>query len=466
MGQFALLQLPSPLRGNAIFIQNDGPTHFEGCPVIDLRTFCAVAPPAETVIYAARDPQLLAALAAIGQSRVLDIRPIFESSTRRQAGVLSSKLAVVSTVPRSGTFRMRYFFYALNETLKGSPPPSAHKLYLYHLSQWTNPDSRYHLGHVFQFLEVDELRIGHFMPPGALATLSTNEAVASHFDKRAANFRRACEQFPCLAATSFPFREPNFEPPYVGVPAPHTRFALLARDIIDQLISMICIFEMSVHRLRRSGPVSWTLTKIATLSTGRFRPFVLHLLDGLMPIIMQRALASDKMVVDIIVEEGHLDSMIIDFALQTYGCDCVEAQRDRNVCAKRFSYDDMMCDERHFFANLLGFLRSGPMSAVEEACVEIARVRTSQEATLRMEQCLGHPISHNERILDIFDGDSHLTSGANRRDVYGLRAAVATRVQHHASAIRSKYDSVLSEFCAGSPSFRSTSTRRAETQGS
>jgi hypothetical protein len=50
MGQFALSQLSAPLRTQAIFIQNAGPPRFEGRPVIDMRTFCAIALPAEIVI--------------------------------------------------------------------------------------------------------------------------------------------------------------------------------------------------------------------------------------------------------------------------------------------------------------------------------------------------------------------------------------------------------------------------------
>jgi hypothetical protein len=452
MGRYARSQLASGARDLVTFVSNSGARTFDGRPVIDIRAFCASAPAGEPVIYATRDTSTLTALIAANQAHVIDIRELFASefhiSDRAQGA--PARLAVVSTVPRSGTYRLRYFFYALNEILNERiSNPSPHKLFAYQSSNWEDPHSRYHLSNVYKFLDIDDLRIGHHVPPGALARLSAHPTVERLFRAKAQRFSSACARYPSLAVTSCTMRPLQLEPNLSINRNYHVKYAFVVRDIIEQITSMLSIYELVIPGLMRMGAEHWSVEQYIHHCHGYFRPFALFLLDGQMPLVLQKAIGDHKPFVDVVLESGHLSSLIFDYALQTYSAEYFQTHAAPGIEVRTFHYEKMLEDSSLFLLELMSFLRGTPLTDSERFRVSQAGRITDKKDLRKMENELGHSLSYSERLARMLSSDSHMTDIADScGDFQRARELVASRIRNREGFVRTKLAEVVADLRA------------------
>lgn len=448
---FALSHLSNAARARTTLVDDIDATTAHGRPVLSFRQFCASVESTQPVILATDDKRWLPLVCGTRQSHVLDIREFFVSWSfhTQEAPRADSKQAVISTIPRSGTYRIRYFLFALNELLKGrTSDVSPHKLFLSRISDWANPNSPYYLAHALQFLRCSGLQAGHFVPPGALCALSNNTAVARIQEIRATRFAEACRQYPALGAVSHPVRPWRIEP---GVPtggrSARSRYVLVARNIIEQIVSMLTYYELMVPICRRLGADKWSMSEYVDHCFNRCRAFVFSGLGGLVPIVLQRAVDLRRSVADIVLESGLVESLIVDYALQSHSARYFEQRPSGRLTAKVFLYDDMRADESEFFARFVTFLRDAELDAAERALVERARALTDKERARNAELELGHSLSFIEGLQNVFRMDTHMTDVVmEQSDIRGIRMAVRSKVLRHRDSILRRFVRLMSEF--------------------
>jgi hypothetical protein len=454
MARYARSQLAPQYRDGVTFIDRSlESASFDGRPRIGFRQFCANAQPQEPILYATEDTLLLGALVAAGQRSIVDVREFFASCchARHTLSPAEARLAVVSTVPRSGTNRIRYFLFALNEIRRGSPTCiDARQLFLYQTQGWGSLQSRYRLTRVLEFLNVDIARIGHYVPPGAMAALSANETFEALQRQKLERFARACVTNPYLAGISFPIRPLRIEPDLPTHKTYKIRYAFVARDIIPQIISMLSIYELGRLQLRARGAQGWSLHEYVRRCYGHFRPFVFSALDGVIPLILQKSISQSRSFVDVVVEDGYLVSMIADFALQTYACEHFEDGCSPNLQARSYSYDLMVDDPLRFFERLVTFLRNDSLDAREQLQIEQACALTSRERVIEMERQLGHALSHSDRVTNLLNLDSHITDSESiAPEVRDARLIVSARIWAEERFVRERLAAILSSMKTG-----------------
>ena len=195
MGRYACQHLSPAVAAKVQLVSSAAEKHEQHPSAITLRKFCECASPSDSVLFASPDTSQQALLAAFRQAHVLDTRELYRSERFRGQGNPSrdAVTAVISTIPRSGTFRIRYCLFALNEILRTrARHVTPEKLYLYHLADWSNPRSPYYTRQLLELLMATSLRIGHYVPPGALAVLAHHPVAKALQADRVRAFRNAC----------------------------------------------------------------------------------------------------------------------------------------------------------------------------------------------------------------------------------------------------------------------------------
>jgi hypothetical protein len=451
MAKFALSYLTPAAQSRTTFVDDgSGPLAF-GLPVIDLRRFCAEVAREKPVILATDKGNCLAALLGIRQSHILDVREFYFSCQYRAVAECRphSKLLVISTIPRSGTFRIRYFLFALNEVLQGrSTELTPHKLFLYRTSDWSCPESPYYLAHVMRFLRTDAIQSGHFVPPGALSALSVNASVARAYAARAARFAKTCRQFPELGVVSHPIRPWRIEPSFrYDGSFVETRYALVGRNILDQMISMLTYYELMVPICRNNGAHRWSIEKFIELCFNKCRAFVFSGLDGTVPVILYRAVRLRESVTDIVIESGVVDSLIVDYALQAFALERSQKQPSLRLVAKAFSYDDMIDHEEQFFNKFVSFLRGAELDAADRKVVANACRVTNKQELRKAESILGHSLSFANGLEGVFRSDTHMTDVYQEHpDIGAIRTAVRSKVMRHGKLILRRFLGLMKAF--------------------
>jgi hypothetical protein len=451
---FALSHLSDSARARTTLVDDIDAPAAHGRPVLNFRQFCASVDPTQPVILATDDKRWLSMLCGARQSHILDIREFFLSwsfHAQEVPRVDVAQQAVISTIPRSGTYRIRYFLFALNELLKGhAAEPSPHRLFLYRISDWANAGSPYYLSHALQFLRCGGLQAGHFVPPGALCFLSNNDAVARIQEIRAARFAASCREYPALGAVSHPVRPWRIEPcaPTDGRSA-RSRYVLVARNIVDQIVSMLTYYELMVPICRRLGARNWSMTDYVDHCFNRCRAFVFSGLGGIVPLVLQRAVELGRSVADLALEGGLVESLIIDYALQTYSARFFEQRPSDRLIAKVFLYDEMRADEAGFFSRFVTYLRNAELDSEERALVERARVLTDKDRARNAELELGHSLSFIDGLQNVFRMDTHMTDVAmEQNDIRAVRMAVRSKVLRHRNSIIRRFVGLMTEFQA------------------
>lgn len=454
IARYARSQLRSYYRDRVTFVdRRHDVREFDGRPLISFRTFCRNSVAGSVVIFATEDSSMLAGLVAAGQKLILDVREYFASErhARRDSASCNARLAVISTVPRSGTYRLSFFLYALNEyRARGIRQLDARKLFLYQLSAWGNPSSSYHLKHVFELLRADTVRLGHYMPLGALSSLSNNPAVVKVQQRKQQRFQSACSAVPCLSSISFPTRPLHMEPHAPVNRNWETRYALIARDVLDQISSILTLYELIASKLRERGAVRWSTHEYVRHCYGHFRPFVFSGIDGQVPLLFAKSIGRGTRFVDVVIEEGHLRSLVEDYALQTYACEFFERYPCASIRAKAFSYDAMINAPDTFFLDLTSFLRGNSLTAQDERAIQRAYTATNRAQMREMEKKLGHGLSYSDRVAQLAAVESHMTDeGGDSHNIAETKRFVISKVREQEVLIRALLAETLSAMRAG-----------------
>jgi hypothetical protein len=453
LASFAFALLRDDIRAQVTFISGDTGGQLHGRPIISLREFCANVHRDEGVILATYNHAVLVTMLAINQSHILDVRDLCASEdfAKGQSSPSVARLTVISVIPRSGTFRTMYFLFALNEILKGSAKSlCAHRLYAYRLGQWVDPASPYNLSKAFIFLNTDNFRLGHHVPPGSLALLSDNPAAVRLQLQRVARFSEACERHPCLSVLSHPLRPWLIEPILSGNVGYGMRFALIGRNVEDQITSILALYELLAANFKRQGAKRWMLADYVSRCTNRLRAFVLFSLDGLSPLIFEKALRRNVSFTDVVLDDGYLDSLILDYALQRFSCGQLEDPGTPTISARTFDYDEMIRDEGLYFLDLVSFLRGAPLDSSQQEIVWRAVEATNRTATRRIEADLGHSLSYHAGLEWGYETETHMTEGhIEGSDIETCRATVASKIRRMSDYIHKRLAQIMSDLAHG-----------------
>lgn len=384
-------------KGRIIFVEDTGKETFLGRPIISFRQFLAAATPNESVVLAADDTHVLSSLLSLGHGHILDVRALFQSACHYESVQSRSEARqlVISTVPRGGRHRVIYFLIALNEVLKGRIDSlNPHFATLSRTSGWNNRMSPYYLRETHTFLKADDIQVGHFIPPGSLAMMSMNAAVAREHSKSAARFLETCEREENLSLLAISRHQGALEP-RSPPNANHlkTRYAHISRDIVDQLSSILTSYELLALELRRAGAVAWTLADYVDRCRNDLSPSAFGVLHGHIPLVLKDAITSGKSFTDVTLANGLFDSLIVDYALQESYLDFCVLRPSERLQAKLFHYELLNETDVVFFKELVTFARSASLSAQEAASVETATMLTNRRWALRSETELGHSLS-------------------------------------------------------------------------
>lgn len=439
--------LPAHIQNQITFVDLLGRQSFDGRPAIGIREFIRRSTPDEPVIYAVDGIPVLPVLIFARQACVLSASVFARSHyhATKPARGRASRLGVISTTPRSGTHRIMYFWYALNEILRNPRQiPSAHKLYLYYRSANTRPDSYYYLYDVYKFLGIDSLHSGHFVPPGSLSLAGANPALACLHSNRWQNYIRCVAAHPDLhvmSHTEVGAVEPDL--PYGN--NSRVRYAFVVRSIVDQITSVVTVYEKMSRALRCRGAENWSLSDyIANIDS---QPFGLTCnLDWQLPVVLQQAIVEDKTVAEIILRDGYLFSLIRDYSWQCHSAQPHECTLAPCINACTFAYEDMIRDESRFFRELVSFIVGNTLSAFQIDRIEQARHLTA--GNRKLERALGHSLSYSDYISNPIRRESHMTDLGSEDD-RGCRAAVVAALEPHRDRIKGIFDDMRTSLQSG-----------------
>ena len=426
-------------QANITFVDLSNTVSVGDKPVIGMREFLARSLASDPVIYAADNLIELSLLTAAGQQDVLTVSEYvlshFHGTSLQKQGL--SRLAFVSTMPRAGTHRILYFFFALNEILKNpSRMPDPLKLYLYYRADSFANDSPYCLNHVWDFLNVDRLQTAHLIPPASLAAQSTNPVLAQwHYDWWQ-NYADLCCREPALAGITHYVRA--FEP-FLGYGKTYqTRCAFVSRDIITQIISILTTYELMVTTLRNNHVEDWSLHNYVDYCI--IQPKWSYQLDSILPLILYRTISEKKTITDILFNEGYIDNLIFDYAWRLFSVQSCVDNPSTTLVARIFHYEDLIREEQRFFCGLIEFLRGSPLEENEIRQVDRARVTTGRDQ--HIEAKLGHSLSYLEGATTPISLESHMTDISSRENA---RNAVASKVLFHRPSIQRKLVKALQD---------------------
>lgn len=451
-----LRQMPRDLRRAVRIVDTDEVAGQSPDGVLGFRAFCATVSRECPVVYASEDNRLLRGLISVGQARIFDARDFVRSvrfvSQKAKCSV-RRPMAVIGTIPRSGTFRINSFLFALNERLGNSATAiSAHKLYLYHVSGWRSPGSPYRISRTFSAFKAVDVRVGHHLPPGSLALVGQNAYLATLFEGRTSRYLEGCRRHPALAEISHTMRPRLFEPVHSAERPAGVRYALVAREVVNQLVSVLTLYESLLSKCRERVSRRGSLNAYVLHCHERLRAFALFSFDGHIPLMLQQAVARDITFVDVVLSNGYLESAIVDYAIQLYCAARVERQMGQDLCGRVFSYERMVENERRFFLDFVEYFRGEALSESEGRTVEMAVQDTNHAAIQMIERELGHSLSYRPGLERVYEMRSHLTSGnATFPEIQARREGVAARVQGVAEWIRTRLANVLSNLHASEP---------------
>jgi hypothetical protein len=227
----------------------------------------------------------------------------------------------------------------------------------------------------------------------------------------------------------------------------HVKYAFVVRDVIEQISSMLSLYEQVIPVLMRMGAEGWSVEQYVHHCHGYFRPYALFLLDGQMPLLLHKAISERKPFVDVVLESGsHLDSLIFDYALQKYAAEYFETNPAPGIEVRTFFYEKMLEDSALFLVDLVSFLRGTPLTDSERFRVSQAGGITDKEGLRRMENELGHSLSYSERLARMLSSDSHMTDVADGGgDFQCARELVASRIRNRESFVRKKLAEVVAD---------------------
>jgi hypothetical protein len=144
-----------------------------------------------------------------------------------------------------------------------------------------------------------------------------------------------------------------------------------------------------------------------------------------------------------------VESLIIDYALQSYSTRFFEQRPSDRLVAKVFLYDEMCADEADFFSRLVTYLRDAELDSEERALVERARVLTGKDRARNAELELGHSLSFIDGLQNVFRMDTHMTDVAmEQNDIRAVRMAVRSKVLRHRNSIIRRFVGLMTEFQA------------------
>ncbi len=448
-GSYVLSQLDPAVRGRIVFVDLNLRGTFDGRPVIDWRTFAATTDADSPVIHCSDDPRTVALLVALGHRRVLwasalmrSRRALMPKPTRQ-----TTPMAILSTVPRSGTHRIMYLFYALNEILRNlGRVPSPHKLYQYHVSNRISAEthsslrgSPYRLAELFDLLGVEEFSWGHFIPPGSLATFGDQSEISAMLSERWMSYAEASRAHAELGRMSHDFSS-GYEPLQAYEKRYQTRYALVARGLLDQLTSQVTIYELMKQSIEQLGGREWPLARY--VEHLRQQPFG-YWVNYQLPLILRQAVLERQSVADIVLREPHRTTLVFEYALPLHAATHFERHPTESLRARVFSYEAMMQDESRFFHDLITFLRGGRQldEAIREK-IEQARRLSGESASI--EASLGHSLNYADDARNPIQQDSHRTDvPGGQSDRRRVRASVRAALEAHETQLKATLDGLL-----------------------
>lgn len=462
LASYVYSALPPEVRARIVCIGRSSPAAFEDRPVRSLREFFSLSQPHDAVIFADENRDFLQALVVANQRCIIDATEFARSyfASLRQRLPASRRCGVLSTVPRSGTHRILYFLYALNELLHHPRKiPSPHKLYLYYRVATaspfgTPPGSKYSLDAATEFLRLNEFQWGHFLPPGSLHTFGSDGPFAAEY---AARWRRTNEHYekePDLARATLGAKH-DIEPQLpIGNPT-HVRFAFVTRDVFGHLSSVLSTFEMMRSQSHSAGSQAWDLGRYAQETDAMPFGFFSNP-ELLLPRLLKEAIDTAQPVTKIIIEQGYLRSLILDYVFLNTAARRATAEQPGGLTVKVFPYDAMIRDESRFLLDFTSFMRGAALSPVEQGMIEQARIVTS--GNRRVEEALGHSLSYSELSRNPMRLDSHMT--AIDQDSGG-RGSIRQTVSMLLEDNREQIECILRELTADAPGQMGQSDRLA-----
>lgn len=463
MARFVFSLLPSGLARNVVFVGDVDAVAFEGRPLIGLREFLKAASPDACVVLATRKSSTIAVLLAAKQKNVLDARELCKSNRaiRHQKGHSGDiGWAAISTIPRSGTYRMRYFLYAFNELLtRRLQKPSPERLYLYSLSEGSGNSSPYDLAKVKSALGVTNLCVGHYLPPGALFRLSGNAAWSRLMLTRCAIFRRSCEQSVGMSILSHAARPWLLEPPDGSHSLGPVRFAFVARPICDQIASLLTVYSLMAERCVAIGCNNWSLNDFIHHCFDRVRPYAFGALYGSIPHLLKECYDTGQSFAHCVFAGPYWRSLVDDYTLQLFAAQHFASHPVPNLKIRQFRYEDMMSDEVRYFMQLVEFMRGSPADKVEQDAIEGAALATNVEGARKMEGQLGHSLFYRAGFERTFDVETHLTEDRSDKErIRRIRSGVEAAMARHAADVVRHHEERLKDLESSSVSHARTAS--------
>ena len=453
MAEFAFELLSETAQSKVSFVTESQSCPLLGRPVIRFKELYATVSAVDAIILATSEQSHISALTSLAGECILDIRPLFYSnrfsrntSTTRRS---DTRHIAISTVPRAGTHRIVYFLIALNEVLgKGATSLDPYMALVYHGGDWSRQDSPYYLRNVFDFLETDAVTVGHLIPPGSLAMLARNRAVAREQSQKAAKVADAWARATNDSLRFMGARQQPLEPLISACSSnASTRFAFVSRNISTQMASLLSSYELIVLALKKRGARTWSLADYVGNCGDEFGLSEFGKLHGLFPLLLKQAIDLGRSFTDVTLAGSCLECLIVDYALQVWYVNYCFAYSRLKMRSAVFQFELMKTDEFAFFQRLVTFCLARSLRADECAAVEKAVQMTNRQWTRHAERELGHSLSFVPRSrirgcegtlmtgLDIAQG---LTRSV-RLTVESKLAKVDVRVTHRLAQLLSGF---------------------------